>query len=261
MYKFFGLPPRPAQQIGLRTVALWVMTERYNLEYHIANCCDEEERAILTESFKRMNDWVARSGIIHLLTPTELRLYQKPFGSWSEEDLSEVACWYDAFEVMLWAIGKIDFVPVSDAPGSEEDFEELWYEMLDPAQFSANLSLRLVNVLNREYAHAACLSIHGVVEVRYLSSAIGFDDYIRQVGIITEEYREMRLAGSQFRCGENLLEQPFAGCDLDEVALLTESALVRFYALGWVLNQTAYWDLNGAFSEDSLSSCPPLSMN
>ncbi len=257
-YKFFGFGLRSAQEVGKRAVCAWALLERSSLEFEIE---DFNDQGLILDAHASMNAWVVPTNISRLMTSSERSLFEKPLGTWTENDQCEAYVFHEALIVSLWALQKFDWLDKWEDPFSSEMYEAVCGEMMKPGKFLSGLSLRPLTELIREFNHATWMLMLYHEECKFLKGDIAFDDCNRSINQIRSEYRGMHLDGSQLKEGENLLEHSFANPHPAEVGRIMRMALTRHCVLGWILNQIAYWNPAGRYSEDSISPCPLISNN
>lgn len=257
-YKFFGFGMRSAQEVGKRAVCAWVLLERSSLEYEIE---DFKNRGLILDAYASMNAWDEPTNISCLMTSPERSLFEKPIGTWTADDQREAYVLHEALIVSLWALKKIDWMEPWDDLFSSEMYEAICREMKEPGMFLSSLRLRPLNELVREFNHATWMLMLYHAEWKFLAGDTSFDECSRSVSEIRSEYKGMRLAGSLFQRGENLLKRPFTIPHPSDVARIMRMALTRHCVLGWILNQVAYWTPAGRYSEDCVSPCSLISNN
>lgn len=236
--------PPTAREVAVRTIALKYVVTRAHTQVPRAVFKDrlraktERERSQLKVEAKRERDafWDAVSPIQDHFSPWETKFLRTTSFSMTAQQQVNASWRIEAFQVLLWALGRLKKIPPYDSTAAHK-----LIETYPPSNFLTTASLRAEEELEQEREDAELWHWRSrtrqlIEEARPFPNALkvaemnSYDDIVRSIARNPSSNRRIKFVNEDFRA----FGKPYRDLSDEEWSDVRSITMERHFALNWL---------------------------
>lgn len=233
-----------ASAAARRSLCIASILARTNLESE-ARLESRDKSSENSDSFfqKKQREFLQENGLWDALSSRERTLLEKPYGSWSTQEIADGQWRAEALGIMLWALNQIHDIPPYDKESSAEGVMNALPSPGSSRQFVSSAALRNENEI-REARNVAELWLWRARTTQLqLSGASPPDGWTFEKIISTAaEAAQHKKLFTPIEHDFPALNKAYSKLSDEEWHTLRSIAQERLYALNWLCKYADDWD-------------------
>jgi hypothetical protein len=225
-----------------------MLLTRANNEYCLAEATDEKQaeavRAGYADLAAKMQSWTERTGMGEALSSREQALRDKPFGTWTEQEIIGAGWREEALLVIEWALGIVDYMPPYDQQADASDLiERLLSKPMDETLSGAALRppeiiIRARNTAELWLWRARTTTLQQDPEKYPPPASFTYERIIAVTAEHSEKDGLFTTIGGDFPA----FGKPYSQLSDDEWSIMRSIATERLHGLNWLCGYSTDWD-------------------
>lgn len=232
------------EQASKRALCLAALVMRGEFEQMLQRHPKPVSKEPHTRLITSLNQWLINERLITFQSKEERRLFKKPAGTWSQQELINASWRIEALGVLAWALSIIDKLPEWDTQFDQASIIKAFGLMSPTTPFLRRVKLRPAQELVRmrgiaELWHWRCRTTQIIREGVQAPKGYTFDGIVQAAATRAHQNGDIpEPIANDFPA----LGKAFKNLNEEEYSLLTSISTERHFALNWLCGYSNDWD-------------------